>query len=147
MIFYRHKYLLWFWIYIGQYRKQFVIGLEKSTTNFNGLFVVLILMVDWVWSIVTLTKITINIWLILISAGFTCLHIISLECLDPNSKPDIFRHWMVNTIVLGNGLVLNGTMAGLICMNVKRDAISCFASFQPIQISKGTKYFFYDVAS
>ena len=106
-----------------------------------------ILMVDWVWSIVTLTKITINIWLILISAGFTCLHIISLECLDPNSKPDIFRHWMVNTIVLGNGLVLNGTMAGLICMNVKRDAISCFASFQPIQISKGRKYFFHDVAS
>ena len=106
-----------------------------------------ILMVDWVWSIVTLTKITINIWLILISAGFTCLHIISLECLDPNSKPDIFRHWMVNTIVLRNGLVLNGTMAGLICMNVKRDAISCFAPFRPIQISKGRKYFFYDVAS
>ena len=105
------------------------------------------LMVDWVSSIVTLTKITINIWLILISAGFTCLHIISLECLDPNSNPDIFRHWMVNTIVLGNGLVLNGTMAGLICMNVKRDAISCSASFQPIQISKGRKYFFHDVAS
>ena len=36
-----------------------------------------------------------------------------LEYLDPNSNPDIFRHWIVNTIVLGNGTVVNSITVGV----------------------------------
>ena len=59
-----------------------------------------------------------------------------LECLDPNSNSDIFRHSMVNAIVLGNGTIVNGDAVGIHLHKCITIAMSCFDALQQIRISK-----------
>ena len=59
-----------------------------------------------------------------------------LECLYPNSNLDIFRHSMVNTIVLGNGTIVNGNAVGIHLHKCITIAISCFDALQQIRLSK-----------